>query len=97
MRRRTVLRRFGAASATAIGGAGVSAARRSSRLQWQFDDGHVEVLTVAEFQQRSDTPSLADLGGHPADVLECCCCPDAPLTCDLCFICECDDDPFGVE
>lgn len=92
-----MLRRFGAASATAIGGAGVSAARRSSRLQWQFDDGHVEELTVEEFRRRSDTPSFEELGGHPSAALECCCCRGA-VDCVHCFVCRCDgDDPFEVE
>lgn len=97
MQRRTLLRRFGAASATAIGGVGVAAADAPTEMRWQFEDGHVEELTTEEFRRRSDTPSFEELGGHPFAALECCCCRGA-VDCVHCFVCRCDgDDPFEVE
>lgn len=103
MHRRNLLRKIGAASAIAIGGAGVAgagggtgaAATDVAGIRWQFDGGRVEELDVAEFRQRRDTPSTAELGGDPADVLDCCLCQDYPIDCVLCYNPPCLDDPFA--
>lgn len=83
-----MLRRLGAASAIAIGGAGVVTADGATGIRWQFEDGHVETLTVEEFHRREDTPTVDDVTSE----YECCGCPDAPIDCVWCTYPDCDDD-----
>lgn len=85
---------MGAATAIAVGGTGVGTASRAGTIRWQFDDGHVEELSAAEFRRRSDTPTFEELGGHPNDALDCCSCQKYPIDCSYCYYPPCMGDPI---
>lgn len=61
MRRRDVIRRIGAVGAVATGAAGVASAETEVYVDWEFPDGTTERIELAEFDRRSDTPSVETL------------------------------------
>lgn len=70
MRRRTLLKRLGAAGA-AVAGTSV-ATDEQLYVNWQRADGTFEPIPVAEFERRLDTPSVAQLDLTTAESPPCC-------------------------
>lgn len=90
LRRRDLVRRLAAGT---LAGGGLAATATGSavaasdvRLRWEFDDGHAEEMTLAEFEQRSDTPSRAALRERGTSVWAsvCCSCPLRMEECEEC-------------
>lgn len=71
MRRRTIIKRIGAASAVAVGGVGVASGEQ--QLEWEFDDGHTERMSLAEFDAHSETPTVAEVRASEEYELSGCC------------------------
>lgn len=87
MHRRKLLRRLGAASAVAAGGAGIASAEGPTHVSWGFEDGREEVIPIEEFERRPDTPSLEEIGRNSHED-PCCCCVDSE-PCTRCIVCMC--------
>lgn len=88
MRRRTLLRRIAAGTALTVGGVGSGAAvdPESIRLNWEFSDGRTEEMTLAAFDERSDTPDRAAMRarGESIRASVCCDCPLRGPDCEEC-------------
>lgn len=90
MRRRTILKRLGTATAVTVGASGsVVATSDPETITWEFDDGHEETFTRWAFEDHPDTPRLAEI----QESTTCCCCTSSD-DCAPCFVCpdRCQDD-----
>lgn len=88
MRRRDIVKRIGTAGAITLGGAGVASGDESTQLEWEFDDGRVERMTVEEFDAHPETPTAAEIRASDTYALSGCCdCGyTGDMACDGCLI-----------
>lgn len=77
MRRRTLLRRVGAASVLTASGAGLASGEQRAYIDWEFDDGTTERIELREFDRRSDTPAIDTIDLRQAEPT-CCAWSDNP-------------------
>lgn len=93
MKRRHVLKQIGAVSTVALGATGITAARTADDLQaagMEYVvteiDGESQQLSLEEFEQHPDTPSLSEVSVSPSSCpgYECCECCDACCYGELC-------------